>query len=131
MSYAELKYENNYLKIKNFVHHQKDIYYNTMFDLKVSSGDFCGIAPFECCFEEFKKIVDHLEKIYQFQMSSAELNDIGYGSKVIFQADKIGHIEVSGEIFGKAMEHSLKFSFMVDQSVLNQFISELQDMIDM
>jgi len=50
---------------------------------------------------------------------------------VKFEADKIGHITVSGEIFGKAMVHSLKFYFTTDQFVLKQFISELQNMINM
>lgn len=130
MSYAELRYENNYLKIKNFVHHQKDIYYNTLFDLEVCSGDFCGTAPCEYCFAEFKKFIDSLDSIYQFKKTTAKLDEIGYGSKVIFQADKIGHIEVSGEIFGNGMIHSLKFSFNADQTVLGDFIKQLRKLVD-
>ena len=75
------------------------------------------------------KFVEELLEMYNFKKQIVMLNDICYGSTVNFEADKIGHIIVSGEIFGKAMEHSLKFSFMIDQSVLNKFISELQNMI--
>ena len=67
--------------------------------------------------------------MYDFKKQIVTFNDICYGSSVKFEADKTGHITVSGEIFGKSMEHSLNFSFMIDQSVLNKFISELQNMI--
>ncbi|MBO5065663.1 MAG: hypothetical protein J6D06_06045 [Clostridia bacterium] len=131
MSIAKLIYEDNYLIIKNFTFHQNDIYYNTSFDLKIRSGSFSGVAPCEYDIEEFRRFVRELLEMYNFNKQIVMLNDICYGSNVKFEADKTGHINVSGEIFGKAMEHSLKFSFMVDQSVLNQFISELQDIIDM
>ena len=75
------------------------------------------------------KFVEELLEMYNFKKQIVMLNDICYGSTVNFEADKIGHIIVSGEIFGKSMEHSLKFYFMIDQSVLNKFISELQNMI--
>ena len=65
--------------------------------------------------------------MYDFKKQIVMFNEICYGSNVKFEADKTGHITVSGEIFGEAMEHSLKFSFMIDQSVLDKFISELQN----
>ena len=65
--------------------------------------------------------------MYDFKKQIVMFNEICYGSNVKFEADKTGHINLSGEIFGEAMEHSLKFSFMIDQSVLDKFISELQN----
>ena len=127
MSTAKLIYEDNYLIIKNFIYHQNDIYYNTSFDLEIRSGSFSGVAHCEYDIKEFRRFVRELLEMYNFNKQIVMLNDICYGSNVKFEADKTGHINVSGEIFGKAMEHSLKFSFMVDQSVLNQFISELQN----
>ncbi len=130
MRTAKLMYEDNYLIINNFVCHQKDIYYNTSFDLEVRSGSFSGVAPCEYHIKEFQKFVQELLEMYYFKKQVVMLNDICYGSNVKFEADKTGHIEVSGEIFGEAMKHSLKFSFVVDQSVLKQFISELQNMTE-
>lgn len=130
MSTAKLIFEDNYLKIDNFVYHKEDIYYNTSFNLEVRSGAFCGVAPCEYDIKEFQKFVQDLLEMYDFKKQIVMLNDICYGSNVKFEADQIGHIEVSGEIFGEAMEHSLKFSFVVDQFVLNKFILELQKMID-
>ena len=127
MSTAKLIYEDNYLMINNFIYHQQDIYYNTSFDLEIRSGSFSGVAPCEYDIKEFRKFVEELLEMYDFKKQIVTLNDICYGSSVKFEADKTGHITVSGELFGEAMKHSLKFSFMIDQSVLDKFISELQN----
>ena len=127
MSTAKLIYEDNYLIINNFIYHQKDIYYNTSFDLEIRSGSFSGVALCEYDIKEFRKFVEELLEMYDFKKQIVMFNEICYGSNVKFEADKTGHITVSGEIFGEAMEHSLKFSFMIDQSVLDKFISELQN----
>ena len=127
MSTAKLIYEDNYLMINNFIYHQQDIYYNTSFDLEIRSGSFSGVAPCEYDIKEFRKFVEELLEMYNFKKQIVMFNEICYGSNVKFEADKTGHITVSGEIFGEAMEHSLKFSFMIDQSVLDKFISELQN----
>ena len=129
MSTAKLIYEDNYLMINNFIYHQQDIYYNTSFDLEIRSGSFSGVAPCEYDIKEFRKFVEELLEMYDFKKQIVMFNEICYGSNVKFEADKTGHIDVSGEIFGKALEHSLKFSFVADQTVLKQFISELQNMI--
>ena len=129
MSTAKLMYEDNYLMINNFIYHQKDVYYNTSFDLEIRSGSFSGIAPCEYDIKEFQSFVEELSEMYEFKKQIVMFNDICYGSNVKFEADKTGHITVYGEIFGKALKHSLKFSFVADQFVLKQFISELQNMI--
>ena len=129
MSTAKLIHENNFLIISNFTYHQEDIYYNTSFDLEVRSSSFSGVAPCEYDIKEFQKFVQELLEMYDFKKQIVILNDICYGSNVKFEADKTGHIDVSGEIFGEAMEHSLKFSFITDQFVLKQFVSELQNML--
>ena len=129
MNIAKLKYEDNHLIINNFVYHQRVIYYNTSFDLEIRSGSFSGIAPCEYDIKEFQSFIKDLSEMYEFKKQIVMFNDICYGSSVKFEADKIGHITVSGEIFGKAMAHSLKFSFTTDQFVLKQFISELENII--
>ena len=127
MSTAKLIYEDNYLMINNFIYYQQDIYYNTSFDLEIRSGSFSGVAPCEYDIKEFRKFVEELLEMYDFKKQIVVFNEICFGSNVKFEVDKTGHITVSGEIFGEAMEHSLKFSFMIDQSVLDTFISELKN----
>lgn len=129
MGCARLIYENNYLIIDNFDYHNKDAYYNTTFDLQVSSGNFKGLASCEYNIKDFRNFVADLQKMYDFELQTVTLHEICYGSRIQFQADKTGHIEITGEIYGDAMEHSLKFIFSVDQCVLKQFLSELQNMI--
>ncbi len=129
MGCARLIYENNYLIIDNFDYHNKDAYYNTTFDLQVSSGNFKGLASCEYNIKDFRNFVADLQKMSDFELQTVTLHEICYGSRIQFQADKTGHIEITGEIYGDAMEHSLKFIFSVDQCVLKQFLSELQNMI--
>ena len=50
--------------------------------------------------------------------------------KVVFEADKIGHLEISGEIFGEAAEQSLVFRFEVDQTCLKDFIQTIKMYIE-
>ena len=129
MNIAKLMYDDNYLIINNFIYDQQDIYYNTSFDLEIRSGSFSGVAPCEYDIKEFRKFVEELLEMYEFKKQIVMFNDICYGSSVKFEADKTGHITVSGEIFGEALEHSLKFSFVTDQFVLKLFISELENML--
>jgi len=126
---AQLIYEDNFLIIRNFDYHNEDAYYNTSFDIEVSSGNFKGLASCEYHFKDFKDFVTDLQKMYNFELQTVTLHEICYGSRIQFQADKTGHIEISGEIYGDAMEHRLKFIFNADQYVLKQFLSELQNMM--
>lgn len=129
MGCARLIYENNYLIIDNFDYHNEDAYYNTTFDLQISSGNFKGLASCEYNIEDFRNFVADLQKMYSFELQTVILHEICYGSHIQFQADKTGHIKITGEIFGDAMEHCLKFIFTVDQCVLKKFLLELQNMI--
>ena len=67
MSTAKLMYEDNYLMINNFIYHQKDVYYNTSFNLEIRSGFFCGVAPCEYDIKEFRKFVQELLEMYKFK----------------------------------------------------------------
>lgn len=130
---AGLVFENNQLEISNFRCYEEELArgnpYNSVFEVTVCSGGFCGRASCEYDLAEFKKLVQGIHKLYDFELSAVELSDICYGSKVRFAMDKTGHVEVSGKIFGKAMEHSLEFCFSADQTVLKQFASELDRLL--
>ncbi len=54
MNSAKLIYKDDFLIIKDFLCHQKDIYYNTSFNLVVKSACFSGNAPCEYDIKEFK-----------------------------------------------------------------------------
>lgn len=130
---ASFKYNGNTFEILNFVHSTKDEMngnpYNCLFDIKVVSGRFSGYADkCEYDYKEWKKFINQLEDLYNFKTQKAEMTEIGYGSRVEFRMDNLGHFDVSGRIYGDAMEQSLTFTFTADQTVLYQFISELKNL---
>ena len=133
-SSATIRYNENLFSIEYFKTYPNEVErgnpYNTTFSIRVVSGAFCGYASCEYDIKEFSRFVNEMEEIYSFKRSKAELNDICYGSKVVFEADKIGHLEISGEIFGEAAEQSLVFRFKADQTCLKDFIQTIKMYIE-
>lgn len=130
---AGFDYCDNTFEILNFVHSFEDEMngnpYNCSFDIKVKSGLFSGYADgCEYDYKEWKKFITQLEDLYCFKTKEVKLSEIGYGSSIIFRNDNVGHIDISGVIYGDAMEHSLKFVFKADQTVLPEFISQLKNL---
>ena len=131
---AEIRYGDDLFAIEYFKTYPKEIErgnpYNTAFSIRVVSGAFCGYASCEYDMKEFVRFVREIEEVFLFKRSKTELNDICYGSKVSFCADKIGHLEISGEIFGEAAEQRLVFRFNADQTCLNDFVNTIKRYID-
>ncbi|MBQ4590737.1 MAG: hypothetical protein IJB20_01770 [Clostridia bacterium] len=126
---CELRSGENFLRFSYFRHFAEDEAngnpYNFFFTVRVSSDGFSGHTRWECDRKEFVKFVQSAQDLYDFRTSSAELNDIGYGSRVRFEADKTGHITVIGILYGHAADHSVTFRFTADQSDLHPFITNL------
>lgn len=99
--------------------------YNTTFNVKVVSGDFTGVSKFEYNIRDFIKFVKKINGLYDFKSKKVELNDICYGSNIQFCLDKMGHITISGKIYGNSMEHSLTFVFTTDQTAIKVFCKSL------
>lgn len=128
---AGFEYLGNSLEIINFKHYIDEELsgnpYNCSFDIKVVSGMFSGYADgCEYDYKQWKSFIHQLEDVYDFKSDCAQMLEIGYGSKIVFKSDKMGHISVSGKIYGNAMEQSLEFCFHIDQTVLLKFIQELK-----
>ncbi len=130
---ARLEYCGNYIEITNF-HHSVDEEkngnpYNCLFDIKVKSGVFSGIADgCEYDYKELQKFIKALEDMILFERKEITFVEIGYGNKIKFNCDRSGHIKVSGDIQGDAGSHILKFEFMTDQTVFPEFIKELKSL---
>lgn len=130
---VKLNYCGNALEILNFRHNREEEFagnpYNCCFNIRVVSGVFSGFSDVcEYDYKEWKMFIKLLNDVYLFKAGKAELSEIGYGSKICFTGDKLGHITVSGEIFGNAMSHSLKFTFITDQSAFPGFLAELDNL---
>ena len=130
---AELKYGENLFAIENFKTHineaERGNPYNTTFGIRICSGAFSGYAGCEYDIKQFRVFIEELRKMYDFKRSIVELSEICYGSRVTITMSKTGQIDVSGEIYGEAKEHSLTFVFSADQSSLLPFIEALETMI--
>lgn len=126
---CELRSGENFLKFSYFRHFAEDEAngnpYNFFFTVRVSSDGFRGHTRWECDRKEFVKFVQSAQDLYNFRTSSAELNDIGYGSRVRFDLDKTGHITVTGTLYGHAADHSVTFRFTADQTDLHPFLTNL------
>lgn len=131
---AGILYMGNRFKILNFRHDAEDEArgnpYNCSFDIEVVSGLFSGYAPCKYSYKDWQEFVQSIEDLYNFKADSAQLWEIGHGSKVNFKSDGRGHIEISGKIYGEisgsAREQVLEFCFDADQTVFPRFIRDLK-----
>ena len=123
---AEIRYDGNLFAIENFKtspeEEKQGNPYNTTFHIRVVSGSFSGYAFCEYDIKEFIRFAREMEELFCFKRDKTELNDICYGSKVVFCMDKTGHLDISGKIFGHAAEQCLEFRFAADQTCLNGFM---------
>lgn len=123
---AELIYGENSLVIDNFRHSAEDAEtgnpYNTVFNVRVRSGDFAGMARYDCDIKSVKQFFAEIQELFDFRREIVELSDIDYGSKVTFKLYKTGQLEVSGILHGSAKVQCVTFVFKADQSVLPRFI---------
>ena len=126
---CELRAGENFLHFSDFRYYAEDEAdgnpYNFFFRVNVSSDGFAGYTVWECDRKEFVKFVQSIQDMYDFRTSSAELNDIGYGSRVRFDLDRTGHLTVNGTLYGHAAVQSVTFLFTADQTSLHPFLTNL------
>ncbi len=126
---AALEYGGNSLKIADFMYVPEDPEpYNCSFNMLVKSGLWAGCAVgCECGFLTIKTFADELSALYDFQRQAVAF-DAGYGNHLLFEMNGLGHLEISGEIYGNAGACYMKFRFQGDQTVLQDFIRQLKKM---
>ena len=96
---AKLEYCGNKIEIVNFHHSVEDESsgnpYNCSFDIRVKSGLFSGFANgCECDYKEWKLFVSQLKELLRFKINTVVFQEIGYGGRISFIGDSLGHIEV-------------------------------------
>ncbi len=130
---ARLEFCGNYIEIINFSYISEnrqpgDPLYCT-FDIKIRSGVFSGIADgCEYDHQEWEKFISSLEDLINFRIKKTSLFETGYGNRIDLECDRTGHIRVSGEIYGDACSHYLKFEFDTDQTAFPPFINALKSL---
>ena len=78
--------------------------------------------------KDWNNQINNLKRLYAFEVETVDFQEVGYGGTIHFEMDLTGHITVRGQIYGSAREHSLEFSFSADQTVLDEFIKQLEKM---
>ena len=131
---ARFAQDGNEISISAFCHHAEEARsgnpYNTTFWMHVVSDDFSGAGEWECDIRALGVFAEELEELYRFRRSQVTFLDIGYGSRLRFTAaDRTGHIQVDGTLFGSARVHSLTFEFLADQTTLGRFVQELRKLL--
>lgn len=125
---AGFVYGENAFEIFDFVRYAEGPF-NSEFKLKIVSGDFMGVAP--CCsLMGLDTFISELEEMYRFERKVVEFDDMYYGDKILFELNNVGHINVSGKIYGEHAEQSLEFTFDIDQTVIPDFCTELHALVD-
>lgn len=127
---AILEYCGHSLKIADFVYIPEDPEpYNCSFDILVKSGLWAGCAVgCECGYIMIKTWIAELEELYEFKRKASAL-EAGYGNSLLFEINDMGHLAVSGMIYGNKGECRMKFRFQADQTVLRNFTGQLKKMI--
>ena len=119
------------LRLNIFFHSLEDeragIPYNCTFSMKVLSDGFSGEASgCECDHKDIKELADQLRALIDFKTDEAVFRELDYNSEIHFKGDGLGHITVSGILYGYLGHQFLNFSFETDQTVFPAFISDLE-----
>ncbi|MGI5962902.1 MAG: WapI family immunity protein [Lawsonibacter sp.] len=110
--------------------------YNTSFKIRIrSTGEgFCSrsqeefscLSSWECDSKAFRTFVEQLQQMYYFETNLVEFKDIAYGGNLCFELDRMGHIRISGLLFGNHGDQHLAFAFNGDQTCLIPFLDGLK-----
>jgi hypothetical protein len=128
---AKLEYGGNFFEINNFFHSVEDERsgnpYNCAFSMRVESDGFAGEAVgCECDYKDIKDLAKELRELAGFKTREVVFKELAYDSEIRFTGDGLGHITVSGTLYGDMALQSLKFSFETDQTVYPAFICSLE-----
>lgn len=88
------------------------------FNIKVKSGEFAGASNFCMPKESVVLIIEKLSEMYKDLKGCCEVKDYDSDAFIALQMDKLGHMCVYGQIGGSHEEHSMKFKYDTDQTVL-------------
>jgi hypothetical protein len=96
------------------------------FCIKVKSGKFSGASNFCISKDQIIVTVQKLSELYNKLTGFYKLSDYDSDAYITFEMHKLGHMNVFGQIGGSHEDHFMKFKYMVDQTVLINFIQALE-----
>lgn len=100
------------------------------FELSVISGLFRGTTPFCISYKQIKETIKSLDKLHKELSGVVTILDCDSDSFIDFKIiDKVGHLEVRGQVGSSIEEHLMRFRFITDQTVIPSFIEQLNEVL--
>ena len=114
--------------------YRADIYCSedTLLYVQLKSNVFSAATTMDIHFEEFKIFISEINELYNTLKGSAAITEPYSSQKIAFTADKMGHIEVTGNLTSMTdgYSHSLEFENSFDQTYLRDFVQSLNQLIE-
>ena len=99
------------------------------FNIKIKSGEFSGISNF-CIFN--KDIIVYIKLLSTMSnelKGACKITDSDSDSYITIEMQKFGHICISGQIGGSHEDHSVKFKYISDQTILDNLINTFKEVL--
>ena len=97
---------------------------------KILSSGFSGIHPFCMHVDTIKEITNQLNYMYENIKGKTKIEDIDSDCYIIFEFSRNKKLTMSGMLGGSYMDHMMKFSMDIDQSIIkplrHALLEELQ-----
>jgi predicted DNA-binding protein (UPF0278 family) len=93
------------------------------FNIQVKSGEFAGQSNFCVPKEKVGEIIQSLEEANKKLLGRSEIDDYDSDAHLVIEATRLGQVVVSGQIGGSHGEHSMRFKFTSDQTILERLIN--------
>lgn len=97
---------------------------NFTFDLTVISKNFSGMSHFCIRVDQIKQLCTDLSSIHLTLSGNTKLEDNDSDSFIEFNAEKNGHLLVSGQVGGSHEDHFVRFKFYTDQTCIPALITD-------
>lgn len=130
MSEISILTEHSSFSIVNFEYFEGDSRngVNSIFSVRVVSGDFSGVGDFEYNIDMFKQFILLLVDLYDFKINKVMLKDQMYHGRnwVEFTMDHLGHLGIEGELDEPGGSQFVHFEMGADQTYLKSLIDSMR-----
>ncbi len=99
------------------------------FNIKVRSGDFAGASHFCMPKEKVISIIEEISNMYKDLTGSCQIRDYDSDANIAIEMTEFGHMCVYGQIGGSHEDHSMKFKYNSDQTVLANLTQMLKALL--
>ena len=92
------------------------------FNIKIKSMGFSGMSNFCMPQEKIASYIESLSEMYSKLTGYCEIKDSDSDAYIKIEMHKRGHVSICGQVGGSHEEHSMRFKYTTDQTVLVNLI---------